>query len=404
MDEEPVMMKIKDIVVKMEYYPRIGLDEETVARYQELYKMGIKLPPILIQKKGLIAIDGLHRLEAQDRLGREEVAVVFEDIPESEIYITSIRINIPHGKAFSREDTKKQIRHLRFEITSSLTHEEISKAVLLSTSRVGEICREIWKEMESEFMINGSINAKVDGRRNITLEETREIQDRVDDGELQKEVAKDYPVGDSWVSQLVKKPRIPKPYKTGRGRSLSQMPRKWIRRWIEKRFRANNPRADFQEVDFDGHFSTDAESYHDLVDNFRTAYPQFEWLYPNERPLFNIQCNIPPELIFGKSIEIDAKVYFTNDEKYAQVKGTIPKEILPYVRDRFYEKFTIELPLIEPKRPDRYVFPELSDEELSDLDMSQVNPYLSDEELSELERSLANPHEPEDYEDAFHPL
>ena len=157
MDEKPVMMKIKDIVVKMEYYPRIGLDEETVARYQELYKMGVELPPILIQKKGRMPIDGYHRLEAQDRLGREEVAVVFEDIPESEIYLRSIRINNRHGRPFSGEDKYGQIRKLRFETTPSLTYEEISKEVLLSISRVGEICRDIWKEMESEFIINGNI-------------------------------------------------------------------------------------------------------------------------------------------------------------------------------------------------------------------------------------------------------
>lgn len=392
MDEKPVMMKIKDIVVKMEYYPRIGLDEETVARYQELYKMGVSLPPITIQKKGHIPIDGLHRLEAQDRLGREEIAVVFEDILESEIYLRSIRINRPHGKAFSREDTKKQIRHLRFETTPSLTHKEIGKEVLLSTSRVGEICREIWKKMESDFKINDTINAKIiDGRSNLTPKENREIQVRLDAGESTSDVAADYPVGESRISQKRKESRIPKPYKISKSKPLYKMPRPWVRRWIEKRFKANNPLADIQEIDFDGTFNTDPECYHDLIEVFRRAYPEYEWCYPNERPPFNYYGDISSELLYGNSIDIQVKLYEIKGGKYAQVKGTVPKKVFDRVRDRLYKNFTIEWPLIELNRPG--VFPELSDEALSEMfQKSQFE--MSDEVLSEIWRSQVNPQEP----------
>ncbi len=378
-----VKMKIKDIVVKMEYYPRIGLDEDTVVRYLELYKMGVSLPPILIQKKGSIPIDGLHRLEAQIRLGREEVEVLFEDIPESEIYLTSIRINNRHGRPFSGDDKYGQIRTLRFETTPMLTYEKISKAVLLSISRVGEICREI----ESEFNINGTIYAKIDGRSNLTPEENREIQDRIDAGERTSDIAADYPVGEGRISQKRKEPRIPKPYKISKSKPLSKMPQSWIRRWIIKRFQANNPLADYQEIDWDGHSNHDAEFYHDLIESYRLLYPEHEWYYPSERPPFNYYGDIPPELMFGKSIEIQLKLRRSKKGRSAQVKGTIPKNVLDYVSDRLHDELTIKWPLIEVERselPDRRVFPELSDEELSELERSQVHTREPEDDFYEV--------------------
>ena len=42
-------MKIKDIVVKKEYSPRINLNEETITRYKEQYELGESLPPLVVQ-------------------------------------------------------------------------------------------------------------------------------------------------------------------------------------------------------------------------------------------------------------------------------------------------------------------------------------------------------------------
>ena len=355
-------MNIKDIVVKKEYFPRINLNEETIARYQEIYELGESLPPIIVQKEKKILIDGFHRLEAQKRLGYEDVDVHLMDIPEDAIYLKSIELNRQHGLPFSREDRNTQIRKLRFETTPPLTYEEIGKAVVLSTSRVGEICRDM------EFNINGTINAKVDLRSNLTPQENEEIQDRVEAGESTSKIAQDYPVGDSRISQKKKSPRKPKPKMIKKQKTLSQMPIQWTRRSLEKRFRANNPRADWQEIDFDANLNIhDEEFYHDLVESFRKIYPQYEWYYPKERPPFNQYYNISPEEVYHTSIDIALKLVWTHDKKYAHVKGTIPKNILDYVRDRLEKEFTIEWPLIEVEDPDRYVFPKLSDEDLTEL-------------------------------------
>jgi len=61
------------------------------------------------------------------------------------------------------------------------------------------------------------------------------------------------------------------------------------------------------------------------------------------------------------------------------------------VRDRLYAELTVEWPLIELERPDRRVFPELSDEELSELERSQSftrEPEDDDDEEMKKDREL----------------
>lgn len=370
-----VKMNIKDIVVDYDYFSRVALDEDTIARYQEQYELGETLPPLVVQKVKHILIDGFHRHEAQKRLGWEETEVEFRDIPEDEIYLTSIELNLRHGLPFSIEDRNEQIRRMRFEFDPPLTYEEIGKRVGLSTSRVGEICRE-------EFKINDTINTKVDARSKITPEETEEIQDRLEAGEPTSKIAEDYPVSESRVSQLKKDPRKLKSYEMTKQKTLSQMPKSWIRRRLVKRFKANNPLADSQEIDFDAYLLVnDYEFYHDLIGEYEQAYPQYEWRYPKEKEMFGLnEHGYPFEMVYDKSIEIRLKLYWTGGGKYAQVKWTIPKKDLEYLRNRLYDEFTIEWPLVEVERPDeRQVF--------------------SNEDLAEMEeRSMAQFREPEFWE------
>jgi len=41
-------VNIEDIVVKYEYFSRVALNEETIARYKELYELGESLPPLVV--------------------------------------------------------------------------------------------------------------------------------------------------------------------------------------------------------------------------------------------------------------------------------------------------------------------------------------------------------------------
>ena len=350
-------MNLNDIVVKMEYFPRINLDEETVARYMELYELGEVLPPIVVQKEKHILIDGFHRLEAQKRLGWTEIGVEFIDIPEDKIYLTSIRLNRKHGRAFSIEDRNEQIRRLRFENDPPLTYEEIGKEVLLSTSRVGEICRGM------EFNINGTIIPNVDGRRSITPDETEEIQDRLEAGEPPSEIAKDYPVSVSRVSQL-KKPKIKKRQRIKKSRPSRKgepAPVAFTIHSLKRRFKKLNPeKDDADEIDWDSIDST--ISYKGVLEDMAIEYPDYNWFSYEE--IYGEELASLPFDLHENDFNIKLKVHWIKGGKYAQVRGQIPKKILDHVRDRISEEMMIQWPLIEP---DKRVFSYLNDEELSEL-------------------------------------
>lgn len=151
-----------------------------------------------------------------------------------------------------------------------------------------------------------------------------------------------------------------------------------------KRFKANNPLADSQEIDFDAHLVVDDyDFYHDLLQEYEKAYPEHEWRYPKEREMFGESHGISLDVVYERalSIEIRLKLYWTKERKYAQVKGTIPKKDLEYIRDRLHDELTIEWPLVEVKRPEE-------------------RPVFSDEDLSEMEeRSQKQFREPEDEEE-----
>lgn len=362
-------LKITEIKVEMKYLPRIKLDLDTIERYKEAYEICEDLPPLVVQKENHILIDGFHRFEAQKRLGYENVEVILMDIPEDEIYVTSIKCNRRHGLPFSREDRDAQIRNLRFETTPPLTYEEIGKAVLLSTSQIGAICREM------QFKINGAINTKVDLRDKLTPEETEEIQDRLDVGEPTSGVAKDYPVSAGRVSQLKKSPRIKKSRPSRQNRPL---PTKLSIYHLKRRFTKLNPLADSQEIDWS---SIDSELiYEEVVHDLSKEYPDYKWYPPEEGRYWALE-NMPLE-IHENNVTIKLKLTWTNDAKYAHVKGTIPKKVLNYVRDRLYNESSIEWPLVEVENPDRRLFPELSDEDLTEkFEKTQEPVEEEDEEM-----------------------
>lgn len=331
-----VIMKILDIIIDEKYSPRVQLDENTIERYKELYELNEKIPAPIVQKDKKILIDGYHRIEALRILGKEDVEIEFLDIPESQIFEESIKRNQRHGLPFSHEDRDRQIRFLRFEKDPPVTYVEIGKIVGLSVSRVGEICRNI------EFSISGEIKTK-DQRRKIDNSQTEEIMDRLEKGESVSEVAKDYPISESRVSQLKKKPKKRGASTCRRRRRSSILPKKMMIYNLKRRFNTLNPNRD--EADFvDWDILDSTLEYSEVVDQFADNYSEYEWYYPREKPDPFMGESPYSEATF---IDITLKVNWIEEGKYAEVKGRIPKKALDYIRERLYPKFDVKWPLIE---------------------------------------------------------
>lgn len=92
---------IQDLVLIPELNPRARLCEETIIRYMESFPA---LPPVRVQAKTNVVVDGYHRVEAAVRLGLEEVAVRPEEIPDDELRLVAGLANSQHGQPLSRTE------------------------------------------------------------------------------------------------------------------------------------------------------------------------------------------------------------------------------------------------------------------------------------------------------------
>jgi ParB-like nuclease domain len=82
--------------------PRLnGEDKAHIAR---LAQTEGSLPPILVDRRTMRVIDGMHRLVAASSLGRETISVVFFDGSEADVFLRAVRENVVHGLPLSHAD------------------------------------------------------------------------------------------------------------------------------------------------------------------------------------------------------------------------------------------------------------------------------------------------------------
>src|SRR4051812_22902792 len=95
---------INELVLIPELNPRERLNEETIIRYMESFA---SLPPVRVQARTNVLVDGFHRVEAAVRLGLEEVPVREEDIDDGELRLVAGLSNIAHGQPLSRGERNR---------------------------------------------------------------------------------------------------------------------------------------------------------------------------------------------------------------------------------------------------------------------------------------------------------
>jgi ParB-like chromosome segregation protein Spo0J len=84
--------------------PRLnGEDKAHIARLAE---METPLPPILVDRRTMRVIDGMHRLMAASLQGRETIEVILFDGSEADIFLRAVQENIAHGLPLSQADRR----------------------------------------------------------------------------------------------------------------------------------------------------------------------------------------------------------------------------------------------------------------------------------------------------------
>jgi ParB-like chromosome segregation protein Spo0J len=84
--------------------PRLnGEDKAHIARLAE---METPLPPILVDRRTMRVIDGMHRLMTASLQGRETIDVIFFDGNEADVFLRAVQENVAHGLPLSQADRR----------------------------------------------------------------------------------------------------------------------------------------------------------------------------------------------------------------------------------------------------------------------------------------------------------
>jgi ParB-like chromosome segregation protein Spo0J len=118
--------------------PRLdGQDAAHVARLAELDE---QLPPILVDRRTLRVIDGMHRLLAACLRGQETIEAEYFDGTPEEGFLRAVEANVTHGLPLSQEDRRAAAARI-IEAYPQMSDRAIAKASGLGTKSVAAIRR-----------------------------------------------------------------------------------------------------------------------------------------------------------------------------------------------------------------------------------------------------------------------
>lgn len=82
------------------------LNGEDKAHISRLIEIETALPPILVDRRSMHVIDGMHRLMAASLAGRETIDVIFFDGSQADMFLRAVRENVTHGLPLSQADRR----------------------------------------------------------------------------------------------------------------------------------------------------------------------------------------------------------------------------------------------------------------------------------------------------------
>jgi ParB-like chromosome segregation protein Spo0J len=134
---EQRLVPLQELVLIPELSPRSRLCEETVIRYMESFS---SLPPVRVQAKTNVVVDGYHRVEAAVRLGLETVPAQEESIADDELRLVAGLSNTRHGQPLTR--TERNTLAVALVTTYGKLREEVAGLLGMSAAAVTLALRE----------------------------------------------------------------------------------------------------------------------------------------------------------------------------------------------------------------------------------------------------------------------
>ncbi|HET9172516.1 MAG TPA: hypothetical protein VFN97_24030 [Actinospica sp.] len=119
--------------------PRLdGIDKQHVSTLARL--ASTELPPVLVHRRTLRVIDGVHRVHAAILRGDTAIAVELVDCDEAEMFIRAVQANSRHGLPLSLEDRRAAARRI-LGTHPQWSDRMIAKTAGLSPNTVGALRR-----------------------------------------------------------------------------------------------------------------------------------------------------------------------------------------------------------------------------------------------------------------------
>lgn len=114
------------------------LQGEDIEHIQLFVQLTDKLPPILVHRKTMRVIDGMHRLKAAILRGERTIEAILYDGDDAEAFIMAVKANVQHGLPLSLSDRKAAAARI---VCSSphLSDRAIAEIAGLSAKTVGAI-------------------------------------------------------------------------------------------------------------------------------------------------------------------------------------------------------------------------------------------------------------------------
>ena len=136
--------------------PRLnGEDQEHIARLAET---GAKLPPILVDRRTMRVIDGMHRLRVAILQGQDTIDVKFFDGSEADTFLRAVEDNLTHGLPLTQADRRAAAERV-IASHPHMSDRAISHSVGLSAHTVAAI-----RKRSSELRSQSSTRIGADGK------------------------------------------------------------------------------------------------------------------------------------------------------------------------------------------------------------------------------------------------
>ncbi len=100
-------MKAVELILDFDLYPRNNLDAFNIRAIVDALELGIKLPPVVIDRKSKRVVDGFHRVRAFLKFGGDEVEIsVIEKVYKNDaaMFLDAMKYNASHGAKLDQAD------------------------------------------------------------------------------------------------------------------------------------------------------------------------------------------------------------------------------------------------------------------------------------------------------------